>query len=116
MNKLFLILFPYLFFSYSYAQIEQNSSSEFKEEQSFYQKSLFRICPTGKTVTIKLDVSEFPENNVGALKDELISYEEKIELVNLDEQTSYLVFVYNDKMDLEELVDLFEKHEINHTR
>lgn len=73
-------------------------------------KSLFKRAEVGKTVTILTDVTAYDENTIGALKDDLSNYHEKIVMIDIDEKNKILKITYTEHMLVEDLQKTFTKH------
>ena len=84
--------------------------------QDSYPKSVFYKPLSGQTADITLSVSDYDANLIGKLKDELISFEEKVELVHFDVKHQQLRVIYNENMLLSDLVDLFDRYHVNHNK
>lgn len=106
-----LFLIPSLF---GIAQNESSVSSSAFKEYHYFEKTIFKICPAGETVSIQLDILGYDENSVGSLKDDLSTYTDKIVSVEINEEKGQLMLVYNNKMVIEELTELFDKYQIHY--
>ncbi|MDG1477485.1 MAG: hypothetical protein P8Q14_10095, partial [Vicingaceae bacterium] len=79
-----LLLFSFILFSINtYAQ---------KEETIFIE-----LAP-GHTNTLTINTESYSQNTLSALKDGLLSFNEKIEKVKYNEAPSYFIFTYNNGM------------------
>lgn len=84
--------------------------------QDVYPKSAFYKPASGQSADITLSVSGYDSNLIGKLKDELVSFEEKVELVHYDPKHEQLHIVYNEHMLLSDLVDLFDRYHVKHNK
>lgn len=73
-------------------------------------KSLFKRAEVGKTLTILADVTAYDENTIGALKDDLSKYNEKIVMIAIDEKNNILKVTYTEHMLIKDLEETFNKH------
>lgn len=77
-------------------------------------KSLFKRAQVGSTLTVLADVAAYDENTIGALKDELSKYNEKIVMIAIDEKNKILKVTYNAEMLVEDLQKTFDKHGVTY--
>jgi len=77
-------------------------------------KSLFKRAQTGSTLTILADVAAYDENTIGALKDDLSNYHEKIVMIAIDEKGKTLKVIYTEHMLVEDLQKTFNKHGVTY--
>lgn len=77
-------------------------------------KSLFKRAEVGKTVTILADVTAYDENTIGALKDDLSKYNEKIVMIAIDEKNNILKVTYTEHMLIKDLEETFIKHGVTY--
>lgn len=77
-------------------------------------KTIFKPVSLNQTETIIINTREYDPNVIGMFKDDLIAFDEKINSVQLDEHSNLVHITYNDKMLLEDLVIVFDKHSINY--
>ncbi len=73
-------------------------------------KSLFKRAQVGSTLTVLADVAAYDENTIGALKDDLSNYHEKIVMIAIDEKGKTLKVIYTEHMLVEDLQKTFNKH------
>lgn len=78
------------------------------------EKSLIKRAEVGKTITILADVAAYDENTIGALKDDLSKYNEKIVMIAIDEKNKILKVAYNADMLVEDLQKTFDKHGVTY--
>lgn len=94
------------------------SISAISHAQSFSTKSdnktIFEKAQSGKTQTIIINVAQYSPNLIGLLKDELITYQEKVTNVTYNEINTHFSFTYNEHMLKEDLIEVFKKHGINY--
>jgi len=77
-------------------------------------KSLFKRAEVGKTITILADVAAYDESTIGALKDDLSNYHEKIVMIAIDEKSKILKVTYTEHMLVEDLQKTFDKHGVTY--
>lgn len=77
------------------------------------EKSLIKRAEVGETITILADVAAYDENTIGALKDDLSKYNEKI-VIAIDEKNKILKVTYNAEMLVEDLQKTFDKHGVTY--
>lgn len=77
-------------------------------------KSLFKRAQTGSTLTILADVAAYGENTIGALKDDLSNYHEKIVMIAIDGKGKTLKVIYTEHMLVEDLQKTFNKHGVTY--
>ena len=77
-------------------------------------KSLFKRAEVGKTITILADVATYDESTIGALKDDLSNYHEKIVMIAIDEKNKILKVTYTEHMLVEDLQKIFDKHGVTY--
>lgn len=77
-------------------------------------KSLFKRAEVGKTITILADVATYDESTIGALKDDLSNYHEKIVMIVIDEKSKTLKVTYTEHMLVEDLQKTFDKHGVTY--
>lgn len=82
--------------------------------QTEIDKTIFKIVELNQIETVILNVRQYDVNAIGALKDGLLAFDEKVLSVTINEELNLFSFTYNDKMLLEDLVQVFEKHSINY--
>ena len=73
-------------------------------------KSLFKRAQVGSTLTVLADVATYDDNTIGALKDDLSNYHEKIVMIVIDEKNKVLKITYTEHMLVEDLQKTFSKH------
>lgn len=79
-------------------------------------KTIFKSVEINQTETVILEFNSNERNVIGELKDDLISFDEKVTMVILDEEEQLLYVTYNDKMLLEDLINTFRKHNVNYLK
>ncbi|MBL1231639.1 MAG: hypothetical protein P1U44_10575 [Vicingaceae bacterium] len=77
-------------------------------------KSLFNRAEVGSMLTILTDVTAYDENTIGALKDDLSNYHEKIVMIAIDEKSKILKITYTEHMLVEDLQKIFNKHSVTY--
>lgn len=77
-------------------------------------KSLFKRAQPGTTITVLADVTAYDENTIGALKDDLSNYHEKIVMIVIDEKNKILKINYTEHMLVEDLQKTFNKHGVTY--
>lgn len=77
-------------------------------------KSLFKQAQVGSTLTILADVAAYDENTIGALKDDLSKYNEKIVMIAIDEKNKILKVTYTEHMLIKDLEETFSKHGVGY--
>lgn len=77
-------------------------------------KSLFKRAQVGSTLTVLADVAAYDENTIGALKDELSKYNEKIVMIAIDEKNKIMKVTYTEHMLVEDLQKTFDKHGVTY--
>lgn len=77
-------------------------------------KSLFKRAQVGSTLTVLADVAAYDENTIGALKDDLSNYHEKIVMIAIDEKGKTLKVIYTEHMLVEDLQKTFNKHGVTY--
>ena len=77
-------------------------------------KSLFKRAEVGSTITVLADVAAYDENTIGALKDDLSNYHEKIVMIAIDEKGKTLKVIYTEHMLVEDLQKTFNKHGVTY--
>lgn len=77
-------------------------------------KSLFKRAEVGKTITILADVATYDESTIGALKDDLSNYHEKIVMIAIGEKSKTLKVTYTEHMLVEDLQKTFDKHGVTY--
>lgn len=77
-------------------------------------KSLFKRAQVGSTLTVLADVATYDENTIGALKDDLSNYHEKIVMIVIDEKNKVLKITYTEHMLVEDLQKTFNKHGVTY--
>lgn len=77
-------------------------------------KSLFKRAQVGSTLTVLADVAAYDENTIGALKDDLSNYHEKIVMIDIDEKSKILKITYTEHMLVEDLQKTFNKHGVTY--
>ncbi|MDT8411399.1 MAG: hypothetical protein RQ875_02970 [Vicingaceae bacterium] len=78
------------------------------------EKSLIKRAEVGKTITILADVATYDESTIGALKDDLSKYNEKIIMIAIDEKGKTLKVIYTEHMLVEDLQKTFNKHGVTY--
>lgn len=73
-------------------------------------KSLFERAQAGSTLTILADVAIYDESTIGALKNDLSKYNEKIVMITIDEKNKTLKVTYTEQMLVEDLQKTFDKN------
>ena len=86
----------------------------FGYSQTEIDKTIFKPVSLNQTETIIINVRNYDKNVVGMLKDDLVSFDGKVNSVDLDEANNLLHITYNDKMLLEDMISVFDKHNINY--
>jgi hypothetical protein len=90
------------------------STLGFSQKQD--NKSVFKVLEKGETLTITMNTSNFSPSKIGELKDQLIGmYDEKVFDVTYNESDQLFSFTYNEFMQKEDLILLFEKNNISST-
>jgi hypothetical protein len=79
-------------------------------------KTIFKQLNTGEVHTIHVNSSYYSLNNIGKLKDELSTYHEKITDISFNEAQNLLSFTYNEFMQKEDLIHLFESNKIEYIK
>lgn|SRR5690606_32034566 len=79
-------------------------------------KSLFKRAQPSATITVLADVAAYDENTIGALKDDLSNYHEKIVMIAIDEKGKTLKVIYTEHMLVEDLQKTFNKHGVTKYR
>ena len=77
-------------------------------------KSLFKRAQVGSMLTVLADVDAYDKNTIGALKDDLSKYNEKIVMIAIDEKNKILKVTYNAEMLVEDLQKTFDKHGVTY--
>lgn len=115
MKTLYLLAFSFIFStSFSQGNIDTKPSNE--PSKTYYQKTIFEICPPGETITLSFDISNYSEKSTALLKDELSTYKEKVDFVKIDDISLIMTIIYNEHLVMEELQELFEKYHLNFLR
>lgn len=78
--------------------------------QTTWDKTIFELATPSELTTLKINIGSHTANQVGALKDELIQFEEKVLSVKIKGDADFILLIYNDKMLLEDLISAFEKN------
>ncbi len=91
-----------ILFLFSFASYAQDAKGEiiFKE-----------LLPTEKT-TISVNINGYDMDKVGALKDELLAYEEKVANVKINDKQTQMFITYSGTMLQEDLIRAFNNQGI----
>lgn len=73
------------------------------------QSTIFPSAQPGAEQKVTINVSNHSPNDVGALKDKLLGYQEKVLMVHYDESQNSLTIIYNEFMEVETLIGEFTK-------
>ena len=82
--------------------------------QTEVHKTIFKSVELNQLAIVTLNVREYDISNVGALKDDLLAFEEKVISVTWNEEANSISFTYNGHMLLEDLIQVFEANSINY--
>jgi len=80
--------------------------------QENIKETIFEVPAPNQVVTVMTSIQNQPMNDVGALKDELLTYDEKVVDVSIDLKAKLLHVAYNEHMLLDDLRQAFERHNI----
>ena len=90
------------------------STLGFSQEKG--NKTIFKQLNTGESYTISISTTNYTANKIGELKDQLIGmYDEKVFDVDYNETNQLFSFAYNEYMQKEDLVSLFDKYSIDYS-
>ncbi|MDG1477141.1 MAG: hypothetical protein P8Q14_08350 [Vicingaceae bacterium] len=84
--------------------------------QSTNPQSVLKRINVGETNKVILDLSVYNTKDIINFKDELSKQKMQIDLVDYDQLTNQLTFIYNGYMDLDKILPIFELHGINHIK
>lgn len=82
--------------------------------QTEIEKTIFKPVNPNQIVTIFIDVRSYPMNDIGSLKDDLLMFDEKITLVEFNEDEMTFSFSYNENMLFSDLKYVFEQNKIDY--
>ncbi len=77
---------------------------------------IFEDIDAQQNATLYLDISSYPPDAVGALKDKLLAYPEKVLHIKFVNKQSIMMLTYNGKMLKEDLIKAFEQTGINYRK
>ena len=100
-----------LFSSSSFSQVvtSQKSISQGKIKQT-----IFTTVTPGETKTLTINVSSIEKEVIGQFKSDLQFYKEKVIEISLNETQTKLIVTYNEYMLKEDLIRVFNKHNISY--
>ncbi len=81
-----------------------------------FDKTIFEKCVPNETVTVSFSSLNYSPNLIGALKDDLIGFEDKIIDVYYDENNNTFSLKYNEYMSLDDLKSVFTKNQIDYMK
>jgi hypothetical protein len=78
--------------------------------QSTWEKTIFELAAPSELKTLEIRLGTYTSNQIGALKDELLQYDEKVLSVVIKGDADFMLLTYNHKMLLEDLISAFENN------
>ncbi|MFT5777670.1 MAG: hypothetical protein ACI837_000618 [Crocinitomicaceae bacterium] len=78
--------------------------------QTTWNKTIFELATPSEITTLEIQLGSHTANQIGALKDELIQYDEKVLSVQIKGNADFMLLTYNDKMLLEDLISAFKNN------
>ena len=84
------------------------------QSQTDWDKTIFVEVGANETTTISLNLETYSSNQIGSLKDDLISFDEKVLEIRIKDQVNSMYITYNGAMLLSDLVKVFEKHHVDY--
>ena len=87
--------------------------STFRYSQSTNPQSVLKRINVGETNKVILDLSSLNTKDIVYFKNELAKQKMQINSIHFNELTNKFTFIYNEFMDPEKILPIFELHGIN---
>lgn len=78
--------------------------------------SIFEIVQPSESKTVQVDIASYHHSSVGALKDKLLAYPEKITDIKFNTKQTVLYITYNGNMLKEDFIRAFVEAGIDHRK